>query len=671
MRVRSLRILIVGSLLAIHVVVTGIFLIAAWESVRDDQREFATSIVRSTVRNVSDHTRDFLDRLSRVTILTRGLAEAEIVRTERMDQLERYFFEVLRANPEITGVYYGSVDGGFVFVTREAPGIGRGSRFFSRTMTADRSGRRSVVRLRRGDFDLVSERDLGWTDPFDPRERPWFRDAIHGDGVTWTRPYVFYTAKILGISSGAKVVDAGGGPIGVVGADVSLSVLQNFSRKLTVGKSGYAFLLDADGHAISHPALTPEGSAPPPDIAALGDPVLAGLAGRLTDRNAPPTGPVTVTGPDRERYLVMAEDLRTNQGDWVVGAVVPESDLFGWFAKLTRTTVLLAVGSAVLWCLGGLLLWRYIDRRFEGLRTLAGRIAGSMSPAAAEPAGSFVELATTEAAIEGALHELDRQRRDNLELLRQARESDRAKTLFLAGMSHELRTPLNAIGGFAEVIEHEMFGPIGEARYREYAALIGQANGRMLDLVQNLLDSSALEFGGMELHPETVALDPLTVEIAREQRADTSAGPTLEISADTGLVVRVDATKLRILLANLVRNALAHTPPEGRVTVTLRRTAEGAPEFVVQDTGDGMDPAQLTRLRQPFGRSEGNAYVTSGSNAGAAFGSHGAGLGLSIVDRIADLMGATVRFDTAPGAGTRVMVTLTAGRVVNDTAEPE
>ena len=107
MRIRSLRTLIVGSLLAIHLITTVVFLIVAGQLTRDEQRGFADRVTRNAVENVARHARNFLDQLSRITRLTRGLVEAQVVKTEHMATLERYFFEVLKANPEITGVYTG------------------------------------------------------------------------------------------------------------------------------------------------------------------------------------------------------------------------------------------------------------------------------------------------------------------------------------------------------------------------------------------------------------------------------------------------------------------------------------------------------------------------------------------------------------------------------------
>ena len=661
MRIRSLRTLIVGSLLAIHLITSVVFLIVAGQLTRDEQRGFADRVTRNAVENVARHARNFLDQLSRITRLTRGLVEAQVVQTEHMATLERYFFEVLKANPEITGVYYGTLEGEFAFVTRQAPSSGRSAPFYSRTITRDESGRKSVVRLRQRDFDLYSERDLGLTDPYDPRQRPWFARALDAVDVVWTEPYLFYTSGLPGISSGIKVRGPDGEPIGVVGADVSLEILRDFARNLIVGKTGYAFVLDPVGTVISHPGLAPEAHSDLPNFVDIGDPVLDALAAKGAFDGVASESVMRVDGSETGPVLVMTQRLPTSHGDWTIGAVVPESDLFGWFDDMARSAVALAIGLTLLWCLAGLVLWRYIDRRFENLRQLA-RKSLHVAPAMVQPVpdlAGFSELAETEATVRDALVELEARRSESQVLMERAQRSERAKSDFLANLSHELRTPLNAIGGFAEIIEGEILGPIGIEKYRDYASLIGSSNRRMLALVQNLLDVSALELGTMRPHPDSVNLAGMVADTMAEYRlAAEEGGLTLEVSADPQIQMRADRQMLRLMLGQLVRNALAYTPTGGRVMVSAGMTVSGVVELVVSDTGIGIDPRVIERLRD---------QLTLGKTDPAVSGAVGAGggVGLSIVERVVTLHGGRLDFasDSNTG-GTRVTVTFPAESVL-------
>src|SRR4029078_3131234 len=87
-----------------------------------------------------------------------------------------------------------------------------------------------------------------------------------------------------------------------------------------------------------------------------------------------------------------------------------------------------------------------------------------------------------------------------------AMTANRAKSEFLANMSHELRTPLNAIIGFSEVMREQMFGALGDTRYRDNSRLIHNAGIQLLRLINDVLDMSKIEAGKLELHPETFDL---------------------------------------------------------------------------------------------------------------------------------------------------------------------
>ena len=478
--------------------------------------------------------------------------------------------------------------------------------------------------------------------------------ALDAIDVVWTDPYLFYTSGLPGISSGIKVRGPDGTPIGVVGADVSLKILRDFARNLIVGKTGYAFVLDPAGKVISHPGLAPEAQSDLPNFADIGDPVLDVLAAKGAFDGVESDTVVRVDGAEAGPVLVMTQRLPTSHGDWTIGAVVPESDLFGWFHDMARSAVALAVGLTLLWCLAGLMLWRYIDRRFENLRHLARQSldTGQVAVPLESGLGGFSELAETEATVRNALVELEARRNESQVLMEQAQRSDWAKSDFLAHMSHELRTPLNAIGGFAEIIEGEIHGPIGIDKYKDYASLIGSSNRRMLALVQNLLDVSALELGTMRPHPDSVNLARMIEDtVAEHRQAAEEGGLGLEVSTDPELRVQADGQMLRLMLGQLVRNAIAYTPTGGRVMVSASTTEAGVAELVVSDTGIGIDPGVIERLREPFTRGRNDPAVSGAVGTGV-------GVGLSIVERVVSLHGGRLDFASeSKTGGTRVTVT--------------
>jgi signal transduction histidine kinase len=224
-----------------------------------------------------------------------------------------------------------------------------------------------------------------------------------------------------------------------------------------------------------------------------------------------------------------------------------------------------------------------------------------------------------------------------------AEAANRAKSAFLANMSHELRTPLNAVMGFADAMENELFGPLGNARYREYAASIRSEGQRLLAMVSNMLDVARIESGRFDLQPQMVDLHQAVDEcFGFVSTAAGKNGITLERALPAG-ALWADASAVRTILLNLLSNAVKFTPSGGWVRV---ETAHEAKEFVlrVRDSGCGMTEEQLLRLSQPF------AQLCS--EAALARRSAGAGVGLALVRALTEAHGGCMHIDSAPGHGT-------------------
>lgn len=240
---------------------------------------------------------------------------------------------------------------------------------------------------------------------------------------------------------------------------------------------------------------------------------------------------------------------------------------------------------------------------------------------------------------------------DLVEARNAAERSDRAKSAFLAQMSHELRTPLNAIIGFSGVIRSEIFGPIGSTRYAEYIAHIDTSATHFKDLIERVLDVSRIEQGELRLSPREIEPEVLVREAQdMVKRAADDAGVTLELEVDRPGRIVADPSAIRQIVVNLVSNAVKFSPRGSSVTTSLRGIAGGGIEIRVTDLGVGIPTKDLPHVFEPFWQG-GSAW-----NAERA----GVGLGLAIVRTLVERHGGTIEIDSAPGAGTRVLVQLPA-----------
>jgi two-component system, cell cycle sensor histidine kinase PleC len=234
-----------------------------------------------------------------------------------------------------------------------------------------------------------------------------------------------------------------------------------------------------------------------------------------------------------------------------------------------------------------------------------------------------------------------------------AEGANKAKSEFLANMSHELRTPLNAINGFSEIMVGELFGPLGDARYKEYAHDILNSGQHLLQVINDILDMSKIEAGKMNLKFDPVDLKDVAEDAMRlmRNRAET-AGLHLMMSLGDLPEVEADYRALKQILLNLMSNALKFTPRGGTVTIIgqLLRDAAGNERvrFGVRDTGIGISGEDVKRLARPFEQVESQHSKTQ----------QGTGLGLALTKALTEMHGGSLQIESEPGRGTLVSIVL-------------
>jgi signal transduction histidine kinase/HAMP domain-containing protein len=244
-----------------------------------------------------------------------------------------------------------------------------------------------------------------------------------------------------------------------------------------------------------------------------------------------------------------------------------------------------------------------------------------------------------------------KEREHHLRIAKQEAEAaSAAKSNFLANMSHELRTPLNAIIGFSEVMTGEIFGPVGNPKYREYVASILDSGRHLLDIINSLLDLAKADAGKMRLEGEPLELRRIVeacVSIMCEQCVRGGIGLELQ-PIDEALIVWGDAAKLRQIALNLLSNAVKFTEPGGRVSVAAGKGEPGFVNLIVDDTGIGMKAEDIPKALKPFSQID--------SRLARRYA--GTGLGLPLTKALVDLHGGEMRIESAPGCGTSVIVRL-------------
>lgn len=231
-----------------------------------------------------------------------------------------------------------------------------------------------------------------------------------------------------------------------------------------------------------------------------------------------------------------------------------------------------------------------------------------------------------------------------------------AKRSYLQKMAHELKTPLSAIVAASEIMRDEQLGPIGDDRYRRYAADIHDSAKLVLAIVDRMMaqrgrDASPqpLEFTEFDpiglMHATVSSMLPLA---EKSQVRLALVEPPIKVPR-----IIADELSMKQILVNLITNSLKFTDKGGKVTATADYDADGAISIIIKDTGCGMNPEEI------------EAVLRGALPEGKERKGGGLGVGLPLVKKLADANGARFELSSAPQAGTQAKVIFPKDRVVH------
>jgi PAS domain S-box-containing protein len=452
------------------------------------------------------------------------------------------------------------------------------------------------------------------------------------------------------------IIDNQGEVIGAtfVGIDLadSMSNLKDKTRGLSVGKTGYYYVIDVTpgngfGKVILHPFR--EGTLLPVITSHDGKNILEEMIlkkrGELVyswlNAEAGETTP-------RDK-LVRFETL--NDPHWVVagGSALEEftalSRQLAWSLVGGGLLMAAAIFLIMLWLLGKLVLKPLNTQVLPAFQSISSGNFTTQLEIHGED-----EIAQVTQGLESLQNRLafDNEQSQSLALAREAalHEAEAlslARAQFLANMSHEIRTPMNAVIGLAYLL---LKGELGK-REREYVSRIEGAGKLLLAIINDILDFSKIDAGEMRLEETGFHLDDILENlsmIVHDRVREKKLVLEYVVAPDVPQALRGDPLRLSQILINLVGNAIKFTS-EGTVTVFINARSHDQEtvhlDFSIQDTGIGMSPEQSSKLFQAFAQADSSVTRKYG----------GTGLGLVICKRLVELMGGQIQVDSQPNAG--------------------
>lgn len=227
-------------------------------------------------------------------------------------------------------------------------------------------------------------------------------------------------------------------------------------------------------------------------------------------------------------------------------------------------------------------------------------------------------------------------------------EADRLKSEFIANMSHELRVPLNSIIGFSEVIKQELFGSIGSPHYKEYAEDIFASGKHLMSIIDDLLEVSRIASGKVELTDSEIDMERMFAECLQIIRGYPKASKkVISASIRAGCPDLIaDKRALKQILINLLSNAIKFTHEGGGIRLSAASSIDGGVEIMVSDDGIGIPADEMGRITEAFHQIDRTDHR---QNAGT-------GLGLHIVQSLAQLHDGQIAVTSTVNSGTQVRV---------------
>ena len=256
----------------------------------------------------------------------------------------------------------------------------------------------------------------------------------------------------------------------------------------------------------------------------------------------------------------------------------------------------------------------------------------------------------------------NRELSERLRTTESTRAANQARSWFLSAMSHELRTPLNAILGFSDFLRSEAFGPLGSPRYKDYAQDIHSSAEGLLKLVNETLDLSKIESGGIELQDAPLVISEVveaTETMVQEAATASQVRIGKELSEGCGLL-RADARILRQLLLILLSNAIRFTPRGGAISLRTSVAPGGGLNLSVTDAGPAISADDIAKLEGDFGAAD----------ASLAQIREGTGFSLAVARSLATLQDGQLRLSSKGATGMTVTITFPPERVLADSKDP-
>jgi signal transduction histidine kinase len=483
---------------------------------------------------------------------------------------------------------------------------------------------------------------------YDPRLRPWYKNAKNKGKSTWSSVYVWFNQAEMAIDATLPVYDKQKKLLGVLDTPLKLSRISDYLQQLKISKSGRSFIIERSGLLVASSSGTKpffiDKNNQPQRIKASNsnDPLIKSTANFLEKSfdniQAINSSIAMEFTENKQRFIFRVLPFQDSDSiDWLIIVVVPEADFMEQINANNQVTIILSFAALLIAIFIGILTAKWIIKPILYLNTSAkfiakgewdktvkiersdelGELAQSFNSMAAQLGASFSEMQNLNIELKELNQSLEQR---VIERTAELKATNQELEAFSYSVSHDLRAPLRSINGFSQILLNR-YGDKLDDSGKDYLQRLCTNAQRMGELIDDLLAFSRVTRS--EIHRTQVDLSAIAQEIC-ENLHSSQPERQVEWVIAPGIVANGDASLLRIVLENLLNNAWKFTSnqPNSRIEFNTTIEDDGTRIYFIRDNGAGFDMAYVNKLFQAFQRLHSNAEFP------------GTGIGLAIVQRI-------------------------------------